>query len=99
MKIDDSRDDGVVTSVGFEGAMAASSTNKDTQRTAIAKSRDHCAVYTQPEIACGILDLIGWKANRDLLGQRLLEPSCGDGSFLIPAIERLLESASRSGVL
>lgn len=99
LKTADPRDEGVATPICFEGAMAASSMNEDSERAAIAKIHDHCAVYTQPDVACGILDLVGWKANRDLLGRRLLEPSCGDGSFLFPAIERLLRSASRSGVL
>lgn len=65
----------------------------------IATVHRHCAVFTRPEVAEGILDFVGWDEKRDLVGQRLLEPACGDGAFLRPAVERLLASAERSGRL
>ncbi|WP_245704055.1 Eco57I restriction-modification methylase domain-containing protein [Oryzisolibacter propanilivorax] len=37
-----------------------------------------------------ILDLVGYRADRPLHEFRLLEPSFGDGDFLLPAIDRLL---------
>jgi len=49
------------------------------------------AVHTRPEVARFILDLAGWTSGRDLAGCRLLEPSAGEGDFLLPAAERLLE--------
>ncbi|ESW95649.1 hypothetical protein X769_28265 [Mesorhizobium sp. LSJC268A00] len=70
-------------------------TVEEARRIAVAAIHEHCGVFTRPEVACGILDLIGWTADADLAGRRLLEPSCGDGSFLVPAAERLLESARR----
>ncbi len=57
----------------------------------------HCAVYTHPDVACSILDRVGWVASADLTQRRLLEPSCGDGSFLLPAVDRLLDSRRRAG--
>ncbi len=62
---------------------------------AVAAIHAHCAVYTRPEVAAAMLDRIGWTAASDLRGRRLLEPACGDGSFLVIAVERLLESLRR----
>lgn len=51
------------------------------------------AVFTKPEIVNLILDLAGYVAgDRRLVTLRLLEPSCGDGAFLIEVVRRLLES-------
>jgi len=51
------------------------------------------AVFTKPAIIGLILDLAGYgSAQRRLSGYRLLEPSCGDGAFIIEAIKRLLAS-------
>ena len=44
-----------------------------------------------------MLDLVGYCADRPLYTYRLLEPSCGDGDFLLIAIERLLASWQRRG--
>lgn len=60
---------------------------------AIGLVHDHCAVYTGPETVEVLLDLIGWKPTVIHAEARLLEPACGDGSFLMPAIERLLNWA------
>jgi 23S rRNA G2445 N2-methylase RlmL len=42
-----------------------------------------------------MLDLAGHTSDRDLASLRLLEPACGHAAFLIPATERLLESARK----
>ncbi|MFQ3224083.1 MAG: hypothetical protein ACI8Z5_000326 [Lentimonas sp.] len=47
-------------------------------------------VFTKPEVAEFILDLSGWRIGENLKDKRLLEPSCGAGDFVIPAIRRLL---------
>lgn len=52
------------------------------------------AIYTRREVADFILDLTGYTTDRPLADYRLLEPSCGDGDFLLPALERLLEAAA-----
>jgi hypothetical protein len=63
-----------------------------------AAVHSHCAVYTSSRVAEAMLDRIGWTASADLRGRRLLEPACGDGAFLLPAIERLLASLRRHRV-
>ena len=50
------------------------------------------AVFTRREVVDFILDLAGYTSDQPLHEYRLLEPSFGDGDFLLPAIERLLLS-------
>lgn len=57
---------------------------------AVTLIHEHCAIYTRPEAVEVLLDLIGWTAGQITADAKLLEPACGDGSFLLPAIERLL---------
>lgn len=58
---------------------------------AVALVHEHCAVYTGPEAVEILLDLVRWTPDAIRGDARLLEPACGDGSFLLPAIERLLK--------
>jgi len=53
------------------------------------------AIFTRREVVDFILDLVGYTADRPLHQLRLLEPSFGDGSFLLPAIERLMAAWKR----
>jgi hypothetical protein len=55
------------------------------------------AVFTRREVVEFILDLAGYTSDRPLHLLSLLEPSFGDGDFLIPAAERLLVSWRTSG--
>lgn len=57
------------------------------------------AVFTRREVVDFILDLTGYTVDAPLAEYRLLEPSFGDGDFLIPAIDRLLIAAARDGKL
>lgn len=50
------------------------------------------AIFTRREVVDFILDLSGYTSDAPLHSSRLLEPSFGGGDFLIPAIERLLQS-------
>jgi len=50
------------------------------------------ATFTRREVVGFILDLTGYTADRPLHKFRLLEPSFGNGDFLLPAIERLLRA-------
>lgn len=50
------------------------------------------AIFTRSEVVDFMLDLIGYTENKQLHKLRLLEPSFGGGSFLLPAIDRLLKS-------
>jgi Eco57I restriction-modification methylase len=55
------------------------------------------AIFTRREVVEFILDLVGYTADKPLHEMRLLEPSFGDGDFLIPAIERLLLAWQEAG--
>ena len=54
------------------------------------------AVFTRREVVDFILDLVGYTVDRPLHNLKLLEPSFGDGDFLLPAIERLIDAWSIS---
>lgn len=58
-----------------------------------AEGEERGEVFTKPEVAEFILDLTGWRVGQNLRQKRLLEPSCGTGDFVIPAIRRLLEDS------
>lgn len=53
------------------------------------------AIFTKSEVVEFILDLTGYTVSVPLTEYRLLEPSFGDGDFLLPAIDRLLAAAIR----
>lgn len=55
----------------------------------------HGVVLTKPHIVELILDLAGYTPDRDLAAMKLLEPSCGTGAFLVPAVRRLVLSMRR----
>ncbi len=55
------------------------------------------AVFTKPEVANFILDLVGYREDRPLPRMRFLEPSFGNGDFLLMAIRRLLNAWKREG--
>lgn len=54
------------------------------------------AIYTRREVVEFILDLVGYTADKPLHQSRLLEPSFGEGSFLLPAIERLIAAWNKN---
>lgn len=56
-----------------------------------ANAESRGAIHTKPEVAEFILDLMGWDAEVRLSECRLLEPSVGEGDFLLPAVARLLD--------
>jgi hypothetical protein len=53
------------------------------------------AIFTKRAVVEFILDLCDYTSDHDLTQRRLLEPSFGDGDFLLPALERLLASWRR----
>ncbi len=55
------------------------------------------AVFTRREVVEFILDLVGYTIDRPLWRHSLLEPSCGDGDFVLPVVERLLASWGQQG--
>lgn len=50
------------------------------------------AVFTKPEVVDFILDLAGYTSDLALHEFRILEPSFGEGDFLLPIVERLLNT-------
>lgn len=50
------------------------------------------AIFTRREVVEFILDLVGYTADKPLHQEALLEPSFGNGDFLLPVVERLLDS-------
>ena len=55
------------------------------------------AIFTRREVVDFILDLTGYTVDQPLHRRKLLEPSFGNGDFLLPAIERLLMAWKASG--
>lgn len=55
------------------------------------------AIFTRREVVDFMLDLCGYTADLRLQEKRLLEPSFGDGDFLLPALDRLLASWKATG--
>jgi hypothetical protein len=55
------------------------------------------AIFTRREVVDFILDLVGYTSDKPLYKFKLLEPSFGDGDFLLPAVDRLLAAWSASG--
>lgn len=54
------------------------------------------AIFTRENVVDFMLDLVGYTPDADLFACSLLEPSFGNGDFLLPAIERLLLSRARA---
>jgi len=65
--------------------------------SADSASQNYGAVFTRRWVVEVLLDLTGYTADRDLGAMDLVEPSCGSGAFLGPAVERLIASALRRG--
>lgn len=57
----------------------------------------HGDVFTSPEVVSFMLDLVGYTADKDLSKTSILEPSCGEGEFVVEITRRLWESSRRFG--
>ncbi|HEY2717127.1 MAG TPA: N-6 DNA methylase [Solirubrobacterales bacterium] len=57
------------------------------------RAQEHGEVFTRRWVVELILDLVGYTSDRDLSQMRAIEPACGSGAFLVPMIERLIDSA------
>jgi len=53
------------------------------------------AVFTKPWVVDLILDLAGYTSDKNLVDLIAMEPAAGDGAFLGPMIERLVDSCQR----
>jgi hypothetical protein len=55
-------------------------------------------VFSEIGVVRRALDAIGWTVTDDLHAARLLEPAAGDGSFVVEAGRRLVQSLRTHGV-
>jgi len=66
--------------------------------TLVASGTQHYGeVFTRRWVVEVLLDLTGYTTDRDLGSLHLVEPSCGSGAFLGPAVKRLIKSAQVYG--
>jgi len=54
-------------------------------------------VYTKRWVVELLLDLAGYRSENNLVDSVAVEPAAGDGAFLVPMVERLVESCNRLG--
>lgn len=78
---------------GSEAVIPASVQSPDP--VSVAEPRG--VVYTRRWIVDLILDLSGYRPEEDLAEWYVVEPSAGEGAFLLPIIQRLLESLTKHG--
>ena len=57
----------------------------------------HGDVFTSPIVVRFMLDSVGYTADRDLSHVRILEPSCGEGEFVVEIVYRLIASSAKFG--
>ena len=55
----------------------------------MSQVQEYGAVFTKSWVVELMLDLCGYVAGEDLARRVAVEPSCGDGAFLLPMIARL----------
>ena len=58
---------------------------------------EHGEVFTRRWVVELMLDMVGYKPDVDLGAKRIVEPSCGCGAFILPIVDRLIESAKTHG--
>ena len=59
--------------------------------------REHGEVFTRRWVVELILDVVGYRADADLGNTTIVEPSCGYGAFMLPIVERLIDSCVGHG--
>lgn len=60
-----------------------------------ANGGQHGDVFTSPTVVRYMLDVVGYTSDRDLGNIRILEPSCGEGEFVVEIALRLKQSAEQ----
>lgn len=65
------------------------------ERLSASGTEERGAIFTRSEVVDFILDLVGYSPNEPLYDRKLLEPSFGEGDFLVRIVERLLDSDGR----
>lgn len=59
---------------------------------------NHGEVFTRRWVVEFILDLVGYRPDEDLSSRTIVEPACGSGAFLLPIVDRLVDSCRRHSV-
>ncbi|MFM9946461.1 MAG: Eco57I restriction-modification methylase domain-containing protein [Saprospiraceae bacterium] len=77
----------LITSLLFQGDVVDA-----VEAMASAGMEERGAVYTRLNVVEFMLDLVGYTADRPLYSMTILEPSFGNGDFLLPLVARLLQS-------
>lgn len=57
----------------------------------------HGDVFTSSEVVSYMLDIVEYTSDKDLRSISILEPSCGEGEFVIEIIQRLASSSKKFG--
>lgn len=72
--------------------VVASPVREEAEQFATLSTQKRGAVFTRPEVVDFILDLAGYTTDRPLYEYSILEPSFGEGDFLLVVLERLVDS-------
>lgn len=64
-------------------------------RLSVSGIEERGAIFTRREVVDFILDLVSYSPNEPLYERKILEPSFGEGDFLVPIVERLLDAYGR----
>lgn len=68
--------------------------NSNKQRYGLRRNgSQHGDVFTKPEVVNFMLDLVGYLPSSNLSSVSIMEPSCGEGGFLLEIIKRLCQSS------
>jgi len=59
---------------------------------------DHGQVFTRRWVVDFMLDIVGYEPSANLADKVVVEPSCGCGAFILPIVERLIESCKTHNV-
>lgn len=65
--------------------------------TSLESAESRGVIYTKPWVVDLILDLVNYRPEYDLASRYVVEPSAGEGAFLVPIVRRLLESIELHG--
>ncbi len=91
-----SLDLGLADQPGTPGQEASAAANDGLPRLALARET-RGVVYTRRWVADLVLDLAGYRPEEDLAEWHVVEPSAGEGAFLVPMVRRLLASLAMHG--
>lgn len=90
----------VYSSSDFTGNMDVSDSIKTMRKFCItddySSHEPMGGVFTQRWVVEWMLDLIGYTQDQPINDRVLLEPCCGSGAFLLPALERLLAACRKT---